>query len=55
MIRWYDILAGISVAQLMMVAFFNLPIIGAVVAYGLWVAWRDYYCIWRKEQEDFHR
>ena len=55
MIRWYDIVAGLCLSHMMMVAFFNLPIIGAIVAYGLWIAWRDYYCIWRKEQEDFHR
>lgn len=52
MIRWYDYVASICLSYSMLVAFFNLPVIGAVVAYGMWIGWGDYYCEYRKEMEN---
>ena len=51
MIRWYDALAAILFAYGMAVAFFNIPIIGAFMAYGLYELWMQVYCRWRHEEE----
>ena len=43
MIRWYDALAAILCAYGMAFAFFNIPIIGAFMAYGLYELWMLYH------------
>ena len=51
MIRWYDYIASIAFAYGMVYFFFNIPAMGAFVAYGIYVLWTEYYCPMRKQQE----
>jgi len=50
MIRWYDWIAAVALAQSMLSVFFTIPVVGAVMAYIAYQYW-DYYCEWRRRQE----
>jgi hypothetical protein len=52
MIRWYDYPAAFLAADLMMTAFFTIPIIGAIIAYMLYDIGWNAYCNFRLEQEN---
>jgi uncharacterized membrane protein YcaP (DUF421 family) len=54
LIRWYDYIAAFVMADVMMTSFFSVPVLGAVIAFGLWELWK-YYCEYRKGQEDVYR
>jgi hypothetical protein len=52
LIRYYDYAAAFIVADLMMTAFFTIPIIGAIIAYVLYdIGWKAY-CEFRLRQEN---
>lgn len=51
MTRWYDYLAAILFAEIMLICFFTIPAIGAIIAYGMYELWVQWYCQFRLEQE----
>lgn len=50
MMYWYDYALAITFAYLMLLLFFNVPIIGAILAWGLYETWMGY-CYFRKDYE----
>jgi|TARA_B110000908_G_scaffold104304_1_gene122826 hypothetical protein len=52
MIRWYDWIAAVALAQFILVNFFTIPIIGAIIAYVAYTNGWDYYCQYRLRQEN---
>ncbi len=51
MIRWYDYVIALVFADAMITLFFGLPVIGAIASYGIYYAWKDIYCSWRRDIE----
>jgi TRAP-type mannitol/chloroaromatic compound transport system permease small subunit len=51
LIRWYDYVAAVLMADLLMTVAFVVPFIGFVVAYVIYDFGWDSYCNWRLEQE----
>lgn len=52
MIRWYDYLGAFLIADVMVTSFFTIPIVGAIIAYGLYEYVWNWYCQFRLEQEN---
>lgn len=51
MVRWYDYIAAITFANLLLTVAFVVPYIGFVVAYAVYEAGWDSYCNFRLKQE----
>jgi len=51
MIRWYDYVAAVTAADLMIGFVFNGSIFGGMVAYMIYELWDTYYCQWRRKKE----
>ena len=53
MVRWYDWVAAIAYAHLIMYFFFTIPIVGAIIAYMIYeYLWGHVYCQFRLQQEN---
>jgi hypothetical protein len=51
LLRWYDYIVAIGFADVMVTAFFSIPIIGAFVTWGVYEMWNHIYIPWRYNQE----
>jgi TRAP-type mannitol/chloroaromatic compound transport system permease small subunit len=51
MIRWYDYIAAVLMADLLMTIAFVVPFVGFVVAYAVYEFGWDSYCEYRKSME----
>jgi TRAP-type mannitol/chloroaromatic compound transport system permease small subunit len=51
MIRWYDYIAALIMAEVLLTIFFTVPFFGAIIAYVLYEYVWDLYCNFRLEQE----
>ena len=51
MIRWYDYLAALLAADIMLTIAFTIPYVGLVAAYALYEFGWESYCQWRLNQE----
>lgn len=55
MVRWYDYIIAWMAAEVMLTAFFSLPIIGAIIAYMMYeYVWLQWYCQYRRRNELHH-
>jgi hypothetical protein len=53
MVRWYDWIAAVVYAYLIMYFFFTIPIFGAIIAYMIYeYLWGHVYCQYRLQQEN---
>ena len=52
MIRWYDYVAALMVADVLVMVFFTIPIFGAIIAYMMYEFGWEAYCQFRLEQEN---
>ena len=52
MIRWYDYVAAILAADILVTTFFTIPIVGAIIAYTMYEFGWEAYCQFRLEQEN---
>jgi len=52
MIRWYDYVAAFLVADIMVMIFFTIPFVGAIIAYAMYEYGWDSYCEFRLRQEN---
>ena len=52
MVRWYDYVIAWMAAEVMLTAFFSLPIIGAIIAYMMYEYGWNSYCQFRLHQEN---
>ena len=51
MIRWYDYIAAILFADVLMVVALTVPFFGFIIAYAMYEIGWDGYCQYRKENE----
>ena len=51
MIRWYDYIVALLAADVIVGFVFNGGMFGGLVAYGIYWAWEEIYCNWRRVQE----
>lgn len=51
MIRWYDYVAAFSFANFIAISFFNVPGLGAIMAWAAYEIWIQVYCNFRLKQE----
>ena len=51
MIRWYDYLAALLMADVLLTIFFTVPVTGAVISYAVYEFGWNAYCQLRLEQE----
>jgi len=52
MIRWYDYVAALLMANLLLTVFFTIPLAGAIIAYAMYEYGWDSYCDFRLRQEN---
>ena len=52
MIKWYDYVAAFGFANFIAISFFNVPALGALMAWGAYEVWMQVYCQYRLKQEN---
>ena len=52
MTRWYDYVAAFGFANFIAISFFNVPALGALMAWGAYEVWMQVYCQYRLKQEN---
>lgn len=51
MVRWYDYIAALMFAEVLLLAAFTVPVVGVAVAYASYEVLWGAYCLWRKHIE----